>query len=180
MSALDLIKDMQFVAIAPDCEAYDTVFCFGRDLIPTLAGLLYSSPEDMPDDELARLKELADNPDNWWEFEGIPTGLDWDIGAESGCVIKVWRLTADGPRIDVQRKLIALARAAWSLADDAEETDSPYITVHEDDFKALSAALDTLDKLPELPAPYVGEGPVKAEFALGLREAEKPKLGGAL
>ncbi len=68
-------------------------------------------------------------------------------------------------------KLVALARAAWRLADDTEGTEyedefGKHLRVPSDNFKELSDALDALDQLPELPAPYIGTGPAKAEHSL--------------
>lgn len=76
-------------------------------------------------------------------------------------------------RDDVARKLVAVARAAHTLADNSEAgAKGEPIHVPEEDFEQLSAALDALDALPELPAPYIGTGPAKAEHMLGLSEVK--------
>lgn len=75
------------------------------------------------------------------------------------------------PELKAKKTLIKLARAAWVLADGTEGTsiDGQYL-VDKKDFDLLCKHLDTLEKLPELPPPYVGEGPAKAESAIGLRK----------
>ena len=61
--------------------------------------------------------------------------------------------------------LIAVARAAYFLADDTCE-EGGILTVPQDSFDKLSAALDVLDELPE-PGPNIyGTGPAKAEALL--------------
>lgn len=175
-SALTELAHHRFVVVAPDCETYQTAFCRGRDLLTTLAGMVYSEADDMPDDEMAKLKEHVDEPDNWFEAESGPATLDWDIGCESGLVIQVIRLTTTRVEDDAGRKLVAVARAAWALADGTEgtpekdETGELYLHGPEDLHKALSDALDVLDELPEMPPPFIGTGPAKAEYILGLSE----------
>lgn len=105
-------------------------------------------------------KELAElRDDGWLRFEG-DAPIQW--------------VDAVGPedrRYDVARKLVALARAAHNLADNSEAgANGDQIHVPEDDFQSLSDALDALDALPELPPPYVGTGPAKAEYLLGLAD----------
>ncbi len=71
------------------------------------------------------------------------------------------------------RRLVAVARAAWSLCDNSETSGTarnPVTTCDESDFQELSKALDALDELPELPEPNIGDGPVKAEHAMGLSD----------
>lgn len=72
--------------------------------------------------------------------------------------------------LDLIVQLIALARAAWRLADgtcdagDKDEQGHPYKRVDPEDFQALSDALDKLDELPDNPDPMIlEEGPAKAE-----------------
>lgn len=174
-SALAELALQRFLVVAPDCESYQTAFCKGADLLTTLAGMVYSSADDMPTDEMAKLNEHVDNPDNWFEADDVPTTLDWDIGCESGLVIQVFRLTTTRLEDDAGKKLVALARAAWALADGSEdadekdETGARYLRVPEDLHKELSDRLGDLDKLPEVPG-YIAEGPPKAEYALGLSD----------
>lgn len=66
---------------------------------------------------------------------------------------------------EIIQKLIAVARAAYFLADNTECNSTGY-KVTEQDFDNLSDALDSLDLLPEMPPPYVGTGPAKAEWLL--------------
>ncbi len=58
-------------------------------------------------------------------------------------------------------KLVAVARAAWTLQDDTAD-DGENMCVDRADFDNLSAALDELDKLPEKEG-FVSTGPAKAE-----------------
>lgn len=85
---------------------------------------------------------------------------------------------------DAGKMLVALARAAWCLADGTEGTEhedefGKHLRVPCDLFKDLTDALDALDALPELPRPYIGEGPAKAEHALGLGEGSTLALPAA-
>lgn len=63
----------------------------------------------------------------------------------------------------IQTQLIALARAAWNLVDDAEERDGNDFFVDSKGLTTLSAALDALDKLPN-PPNEEATGPRKAEY----------------
>lgn len=89
----------------------------------------------------------------WIRFEGDPP-LEWATLDEL-----------------VASRLIAVARAAHQLADNAETSGpakSPVTKVDQVDFDELSAALDALDELPELPDHIIGTGPAKAEHWLAL------------
>lgn len=74
-----------------------------------------------------------------------------------------------GAEVRVIKKLLAVARAAHELADGTEEGD---LIPFKRDYLKLCRALDALDKLPEMPSPYVGTGPAKAEYLLGLFESK--------
>ncbi len=70
---------------------------------------------------------------------------------------------------DLERKavagLLAVARAAFNVADDAED-DGDHIKVGRADAEALGAALDTLDELPDDQPGYAMGPSNKAEWAL--------------
>lgn len=59
--------------------------------------------------------------------------------------------------------LVAVARAAWQLADNTEERDNDQFLCDPGDFAKLSAALDTLDQWPD-PLGESATGPRKAEY----------------
>lgn len=64
-----------------------------------------------------------------------------------------------------EEALLEVAREALRLCDGASE-GTFFAEIDMGDYNRLSAALDKLDVLPELPDPYVGSGPAKAEHAL--------------
>jgi len=70
--------------------------------------------------------------------------------------------------------LIAIARAAHSLADDTCDEDD-ILTVDRADFNALSFSLDVLDSLADPPG-EVSTGPRKAEYYLLEHPTMQPKL----
>lgn len=61
--------------------------------------------------------------------------------------------------------LLALAYQAWNAADNSEDRGT-YHVVEDDDFKALSAALDALDDLPDDQPGYTMAEAAKARWAL--------------
>jgi hypothetical protein len=75
---------------------------------------------------------------------------------------------AIGPTALLTEALIGVARAAHSLADNTEGEDN-VLRVDPGDFANLSAALDTLDALPE-PMGEVATGPRKAVYWINLIE----------
>ncbi len=67
-------------------------------------------------------------------------------------------------RSTLNRALTRLTRAAWSLADNADEGPSD-IVVTKEDYAELCAALDQIDALPDVPG-FIMEAGAKAEYWL--------------
>jgi hypothetical protein len=113
------------------------------------------------------------NPDLAVQAAELWARLATHEGEDSDAQIMIEKAlrTVANDRAEAGRRLVAVARAAWELCDGAKTSGSirkPVIRADAADFNALSKALDALDRLPELPSPYIGEGPAKAEYALGL------------
>lgn len=151
-------------------EGYDSRFVRGSEIFVALIESLWS-PGEAPDEDAARIAAHLADTDNWNEVDGYCVRY---LHEEEDGSVEFFRI-ADARAIatleshePVGKLLVAVARAAHTLADNSEESGP--VTCDADDFAALSKTLDALDALPELPAPYIGTGPAKAEHAMGLSD----------
>lgn len=124
------------------------------------------------------LKEITDSQTFVFEKSGRFAGVFDNLHRIASDVKILTERQCDGTnpdgstkptRKDVIRMLIEVARAAYFLADDAED-DGMVVSCDPQSFARLSAALDALDTLPEPGPQIVGTGPAKAAAFLGLAD----------
>ena len=110
------LTGLYFMVIAG--EVYSSRIVRGEDLVAALAGALYSSPDDMPDDEVQRWADSLENPDDWWTRDGVL--LTYETKFEDGSV-SFYRMSGDQEGSD----MIAAERSRHQLEEgfDHEHAD---------------------------------------------------------
>ena len=91
-------------------EVYSSRIVRGEDLVAALAGALYSSPDDMPEDEVKRWADSLENPDDWWTRDGVL--LTWETKLE-GDSVSFYRMSGDQEGAD----MIAAERSRQQLQE---------------------------------------------------------------